>query len=627
MWNRVPSMMNSKFARDESGALLVFFAMCVSAIFLIVALSFDLGRRASTQTELQSFVDNVALAAAGELDGKAGSRARARAAAANLIEDSFVFGTETDKELGRQLKGATDFNLAFYSSLPSDDQAALTNRILDSNTTGDLIARFVHISLYEDALPDGEDRRVTVPWVFGRLLLLFGSSLPDEEVGAEAVAGFTSLGCGQAPIFFCMPQTGPGPISDWDPANHIGENILFRTQGGSNKWSPGNFSWLDVISMVGDQAKVDTGSPCFGLSGSTLYNCLIAADGLLTYCIESGTVDLLPGNKDGIAPAGFNTRFDMFNATVQQDANTSIFKPAPIVTKPYQTDTTCPSTAEQTANDTTDFLPDDCFASGTIEGNGCLNYDSEIRYGDGDWSMARLKYVDINYAMDTSFGNVNMNDAADLLAPGDIMTIDGQDYHKADPFRPEGDTELAYTDAKYRKENTVNPALKPTHGWDKLPVVLQTPAADTGTRWEYYQAEVATAYYDNPKAAYNSGDFNLKATKRSAELDLIQGFEVDGGPDYTRTGTSLPHCSAPVAPSPERRLITAAVIDCEAQKGNMNGKAEDVIVSYWVEVFLTSVFGGTTTPGSKDIYGELVSANSTGLSSAGSFRDMIQLYR
>ena len=49
-------------SRDGSG---VSNPICCAAIFLVAALSFDLGRRASTQTELQSFADNVALAAAG----------------------------------------------------------------------------------------------------------------------------------------------------------------------------------------------------------------------------------------------------------------------------------------------------------------------------------------------------------------------------------------------------------------------------------------------------------------------------------------------------------------------------------------------------------------------------------
>ena len=79
--------------KDDEGAILVFWAVALCAILGIVALSFDFGQKAATQSELQSFADQVALAAAGELDGKADAITRATAAAANLIADSQTFAT------------------------------------------------------------------------------------------------------------------------------------------------------------------------------------------------------------------------------------------------------------------------------------------------------------------------------------------------------------------------------------------------------------------------------------------------------------------------------------------------------------------------------------------------------
>lgn len=67
--------------------MLVIWGVSFAVLFGIVALSFDLGRIAVTQTELQAYADNVALAAAGELDGKDDAIDRATAAAANLIAD------------------------------------------------------------------------------------------------------------------------------------------------------------------------------------------------------------------------------------------------------------------------------------------------------------------------------------------------------------------------------------------------------------------------------------------------------------------------------------------------------------------------------------------------------------
>lgn len=91
-----------KFGADEDGTMLVFWGVSFIVIFGIVALSFDLSRVAITQTELQSYADNVALAAAGELDGESDTITCATSAAANLIADSKKYGSGGD-----ELAGAT----------------------------------------------------------------------------------------------------------------------------------------------------------------------------------------------------------------------------------------------------------------------------------------------------------------------------------------------------------------------------------------------------------------------------------------------------------------------------------------------------------------------------------------
>ncbi|MCB2123724.1 MAG: hypothetical protein KDE06_10740, partial [Rhodobacteraceae bacterium] len=94
------------FARDEDGAILVIVAVSLGMILGMIALSYDLGRMAATQSELQSYADHVALAAAGELDGVVaqaasgtnpavpGARERAQAAAANFFTDSQTFAND-----------------------------------------------------------------------------------------------------------------------------------------------------------------------------------------------------------------------------------------------------------------------------------------------------------------------------------------------------------------------------------------------------------------------------------------------------------------------------------------------------------------------------------------------------
>ena len=165
---------------------------------LIAALSFDLGKRSSTHTELQSFADNVALAAAGELDGMPGAITRAQTAANQLIVDEMTFG-----EGDTVLSGASDFTLQFYQFLPDNEDAWDTNVLADGYQTpdDDLIARFVRVQV----------NPVQGQWSFARLLSVFSSApLPSENVAAEATAGYTSLACDVAPVFFCMPPPEAG---------------------------------------------------------------------------------------------------------------------------------------------------------------------------------------------------------------------------------------------------------------------------------------------------------------------------------------------------------------------------------------------------------------------------------
>ncbi|SLN73902.1 hypothetical protein ROG8370_03638 [Roseovarius gaetbuli] len=52
------------FKRSQDGYVLLIVALSLAAMIGFLALTFDFGRLATTQSELQSFVDNVALNAA-----------------------------------------------------------------------------------------------------------------------------------------------------------------------------------------------------------------------------------------------------------------------------------------------------------------------------------------------------------------------------------------------------------------------------------------------------------------------------------------------------------------------------------------------------------------------------------
>ena len=558
-----------RFVRGEKGALLVFFAMCCAAIFLIAALSFDLGKRASTQSELQSFADNVALAAAGELDGMPGALDRAQTAADQLIRDRVTFG-----EGNRLLAGAGDFNLSFYASLPTNEAAWSTE--LDASLSGnDVLARFARV----------EVNPVQVEWSFARILNVFSSApLPSEDVAAEATAGYSAMACDVTPVFFCMPPAESGVDTDgiWDPANHIGDTLkLVTTSGDIANWGPGSMGFFDI------DGATDTASRCFGESGADLYNCLMTVSSRRSQCVENGTLALQDGEVPGITHRYFNVRMDRYIRGYRYLIRDPAFPAAPIVTKPWAAGSTCGGLGGIPITDATDFLPDDN-----------MSFCPDNRCGDGDWTAARMLYVDINYSVDDlTIGTI---EAAERI------TVLGAEYHIDDPFRP-GDA--------------TNPRRAE---YADYPVV---PAG--AMRWNYYNAEIAAAYFDEPAAAYLGDTVDLSGASsalRNDPIDLLEVLRPDGT-IVARQGSSLPQCARNTTIEPRRRAFVAAAVDCNAQpiNGPAIGRA-----TWFVELFILDVADGGNVNGDLSFHVEVISP---GLQNAGqsltngTFRNLAQLFR
>ncbi len=346
------------FATNEDGAILIFWAMAIIIILGVVAMSFDMGRVAATQSELQSFADTAALASAGELDGKPDSITRATAAAANLIADYQSFG-DGNHDLG----GALDYTISFFSTLPSSDTTALTA----GATTDPRAAAYVRIAVTP------HDVSFTIGAAF---LALTGNEAPDTQVGGTAVAGFTQYACDITPLMFCIPS--PSFQAD----ENIGKMILLRSGGSGAAWGPGDFGFLDPNKLA-----VDAGGPCAGLNGAQLDACLIGAEGSITQCFAMRGVDTEPGQKVGIEDSSFNVRFDMYDAIMNGKRNNPNFAPAPNVIKSKVAKSgTCTNRSTDDSNNTMGLPRDTCFGNG-----GCS------RFGDGNWSAGRATYVSMNY--------------------------------------------------------------------------------------------------------------------------------------------------------------------------------------------------------------------------------------
>ncbi len=352
----------ASFTSDEAGAVLVFWAIALAVVLGVVALSFDFGRIAATQSELQAYADQVALAAAGELDGRTDSITRATNAAANLIADSQAFGNGA-----QALAGGSDYTIDFYDTLPGSDTASLAAGL----TTVPEDAIYARVVMTPK----------TVGYTFGAAFFaLTGNTPANNSVGATAVAGFTQYACDITPLMFCLPS--PNYKAD---AN-VGDMILLRSGGNNAAWGPGDFGFLDP-----SKAKVDPNGPCAGLNGAQLDACLLGAQGSITQCFAQRGVDTEPGQKVGIEDASFNVRFDIYTSIMNGKKNNPAYAPAPNVIKGIVPNGggACIGGNPQPSPNTMGLPRDNCFAAGTC-GNGG-------RYGDGDWSAGRTAYVTTNY--------------------------------------------------------------------------------------------------------------------------------------------------------------------------------------------------------------------------------------
>ncbi len=347
----------TRLAADQRGSVLTFWALSLGVLLGIIALSFDFGRLASTQSDLQSFADNVALAAAGELDGKTDAITRATAAAANMISDTQSFGTGS-----KVLSGASAYSLAFYQTAP-------VNGVMGLATTDPKKAGFVSVTVNSQ----------TVNRVYGAAFAaLTGEDTGRNTVGATAVAGMTQYACDITPLMFCAPS------ASFRADENVGIAVQLRVSANAGAWAPGSFGWLDPSAG----GSVDPDGICAGLSGVNLDVCLMSGASNRTGCYAQSGVSIAPGQRVGNFEAAINVRFDMYNSYASSLKNDPNYPPAPNVLSSYQTATSgCMATNAVLSLTHTGLPPDDCQRLGTCG-----------RFGTGNWTLGRQTYVATNYA-------------------------------------------------------------------------------------------------------------------------------------------------------------------------------------------------------------------------------------
>lgn len=578
-----------RFARQEDGSLLVFFLVSIATVLGIVALSFDMGRRASTQTDMQSFVDNVALAAAGELDGSANSTTNATNAANTVIaaaNEMLKPGTTGNPAADNTI---TIAQIVFYEQLPARDTPS-------SFVVSDLETSKYTLPASDLADPFGADAplakfvgvRLTnesVDWLFADMLPTAGA--PGTAVGAVAVAGISGWTCEISPLMFCLPRDASGNVEDLTP----GVAVQLQTVGNGAAWNPGEFGYLDISSIPDAVA-----GPCASETPESRKQACLLAQGI-SACFEDRGVDIQTGQRAGQEPAGFNLPFGIFGQAMNNLRGDPIYDVGPHIISGQVTDNGCRSTGDSL--DTMAFPSDDCHPN-------CLDASGNpTRFGDGNWSAGLTTYLDTNYA-----------------------------------FTPPATTAFPA------------PTPVPGSFFDFVPVdPIATPPPQT--RYEYYLLEAERASlggvmpdYVNGAASGDGGRGGvLEDVAGYTTWDDYWPDTIPANPGFNpiipdaqlRSEDGLPTCTQ-VDPTTntDRRLVVVAGIDCPpfGEEGYLTGDEDDVPVEQYYEVFLIAPAresGGTSGSPLFELFVEVVqplgSEGGASTTTASAFREVVQLYR
>lgn len=384
---------------------LIFFTVLMA----VGGLAIDMQRLYGVHGTMQAFVDDVALAAAAELDGQGTALSRSFNAACGTVcggsvgplvsgpVNSAQFATTTTLTIRRitflQSIGVDpgplaptptmqDVPLCTFEDTTDDGVANGTWTPGGCNTNATLAqdARFVEIV--------AQPRTVSyivlpIANVFGQV---FGTGQLEASLRLRATAGFRRAICNNTPLMVCnpaevlslpFPQGGTG--ADFDPVLWNGRQILARVQGSG--WEPPNFGLLDnypgsgANEMQEAMARVSPG----------------------TICTED-QVTIKTGVNTGPVRFGMNVRFDWYLGDMGKNSNNAEYRPAPGVVKGMQPGAGANGACNPAVSDMSVPLPrDNCFMASPTPGagTGCLAYNGENRFGDGQW--ARQAYWDANH--------------------------------------------------------------------------------------------------------------------------------------------------------------------------------------------------------------------------------------
>ncbi|MEO1544193.1 MAG: pilus assembly protein TadG-related protein, partial [Pseudomonadota bacterium] len=301
------------FSKDERGAMTIYLIVTLLLLVGFVGLVLDSSRAYVAHTNMQDFVDDVAVAAVHELDGQPDSITRADAvikstlsnadAAINIVNDNFEVHSWVylDKDTG-----GSGQNLKF-----SDLQA----NALDPATEAEKATHVVIVAKPEH-----------VEWGW---LNAVNAATPksDYKGGAFEVRTWSSAGLSERntclePLFvMCVP-----PGVDFETLSPGTQ--LKMIENHDSIWSEGEYG---IVQGISDD-EFDT---CAAYSGYDNLECLLAIDSHATECSTDSTVDFtadplttksvsiggttidVPVDQINVS-AAVNTRFGIFHSSDEE---------------------------------------------------------------------------------------------------------------------------------------------------------------------------------------------------------------------------------------------------------------------------------------------------------------------
>ena len=328
-----------RFLRCTSGSMtipaIVFFVVCMA----LGGMAVDLQRVYGAHSQMQAYVDDVALAAAAELDGQSGAIARSIDAACGAPCGVGSANGPLVSGAGNRLKFATDNSLAverviFFSAIGPDpgplaatptgsdtptctyEAGAWTPANCNSSLTLDKSAKFVEVRAVSRSIS-----YYVLP-IANFFTTIFGQGSLQAQLQLKATAGFKAKVCDIHPVMVCNPSEPAGNTNTRYPYTlTVGQQILMKASG-NGAWGPGDFGLLQVPN--------DAGGVCNG-NGAGALTCILALANPLTQCIDD-TINVKPGQAETTSN-GFNARFDIYQGSINKYQGNPLFAPSVNVTK------------------------------------------------------------------------------------------------------------------------------------------------------------------------------------------------------------------------------------------------------------------------------------------------------